>query len=140
MPLSDVKSITAEGSDRATMGASYIDQLRARYAYDNYVNGMAVQQLMADAAVIALNRAFGFGPVRAAKFLDAMNQAATDMADLIMEDTNDTEYSRTKIDNELRSIVGEENFTPWDERYKAAINPNRGNREQRRARKKRSRL
>lgn len=98
---------------------------------------MAVQQLMADAAVIALNRAFGFGPVRAAKFLDAMNQAATDMADLIMEDTNDTEYSRTKIDNELRGIVGEENFTPWDERYKAAINPNRGNREQRRARKKR---
>ena len=108
MPLSDVKSITAEGSDRATMGASYIDQLRARYAYDNYVNGMAVQQLMADAAVIALNRAFGFGPVRAAKFLDAMNQAATDMADLIMEDTNDTEYSRTKIDNELLAQLAEE--------------------------------
>ena len=140
MPLSGVKSITAEGSDKATMGANYIDRLRARYAYDNYVNGMAVQQLMADAAVIALNRAFGFGPVRAAKFLDAMNQAATDMADLIMEDTNDTEYSRTKIDNELRGIVGEENFTPWDERYKAAINPNRGNREQRRARKKRGHI
>jgi uncharacterized protein YdiU (UPF0061 family) len=122
------------------MGMNYIDQIQARYAYDNYVNGMAVQQLMADAAVIGLNRAFGFGPVRAAKFLAAMAEAAADMSDLIIEDTNDTEYSRTKIDNELRSIVGEENFTPWEERYKAAINPNRGNREQRRARKKRSRL
>ena len=118
------------------MGANYMDRVQARYAYDNYVNGMAVQQLMADAAVIALNRAFGFGPKRCAVFLNELNRAASDMADLIMEDTADAEYSREKIDAVLRQIVGQENFTSWSERYKAAINPNRGNREQRRARKK----
>ena len=38
------------------MGMNYMDRVQAAYARDNYVNGMAVQQLMADAAVIALNR------------------------------------------------------------------------------------
>lgn len=118
------------------MGADMMARIRAKYAYDNYVNGMAVQQLMADAAVIALSRQFGFGPKRCRVFLDAMATAANEMADLIIEDTDDTVYSREKIDAVLRQIVGDENFTPWDERYKAAINPNRGNREQRRARKK----
>lgn len=121
------------------MGANMLDRVRAKYAYDNYVNGMAVQQLMADAAVIALSREFGFGPKRCRVFLDAMAVAANEMADLIIEDTDDTIYSREKIDTILRQIVGEEQFVPWDERYHAAINPNRGNREQRRARKKRGR-
>lgn len=121
------------------MGANYMDRVKARYAYDNYINGMAVQQLMADAAVIALNRHFGFGPKRCAVFLDELNQAASDMADLIINDTDDAVYSREKIDAVLRQIVGEEQFSPWDERYQAAINPNRGNREQRRARKKKGR-
>lgn len=112
-----------------------MDRVRAAYARDNYVNGMSVQQLMADAAVIALNREFGFGADRCTRFLEALNVAASDMANLIMEDTADAIYSREKIDQLLLSIVGEENFTPWDKRYMAAINPNRGNREQRRARK-----
>lgn len=119
------------------MGANYMDRVKARYAYDNYVNGMAVQQLMADAAVIALNRAYGFGPKRCTVFIDELNRAAKDMADLILEDTPEAEYSRAKIDELLRSIVGEDQFTPWDLRYAAAINPNRGNREQRRARSQR---
>lgn len=119
------------------MGANLMDRVCAHYAHNNLVNGMGVQQLMTDAAVIALNREFGFGPKRCEVFLSAMTQAANEMADLIIEDTDDTEYSREKIDNLLLSIVGAENFKPWEERYQAQINPNRGNREQRRARKKR---
>lgn len=117
------------------MGMNYMDRVKASYARDNYVNGMAVQQMMADAAVIALNREFGFGADRCARFMDALSEAADDMAKLIIEDTDDTIYSREKIDQLLLDIVGEDNFTPWEERYAAAINPNRGNREQRRARK-----
>lgn len=118
------------------MGANYMDRVRAKYAYDNYVNGMGVQQLMADAAVMALNRVFGFGAQRCAKFLEHMHGFAAEMAELINEDTDDAQYSKDKIDAMLQQIMGDK-FVPWDERYLAAINPNRGNREQRRARKKR---
>lgn len=121
------------------MGANYMDRVQAQYARDNMLNGLAVQQMMADAAVIALNREFGFGAGRCAKFLAAMNQAASDMADLLIEDTADAVYSKAKIDAVLLDIVGEDNFKPWEERYQAQINPNRGNREQRRARKKKGR-
>ena len=80
------------------MGMNYMDRVQAAYARDNYVNGMAVQQLMADAAVIALNREFGFGADRCARFMPALQRAADDMASLIMEDTPDAIYSREKID------------------------------------------
>lgn len=116
------------------MGMNYMDRVQAAYARDNYVNGMAVQQLMADAAVIALNREFGFGAARCARFMPALQRAADDMASLIMEDTPDAIYSREKIDQLLLSIVGEDNFIPWEGRYQAAINPRRGNRQQRRKR------
>lgn len=33
------------------------------------------------------------------------------------EDDPDLTYSTSDIDRRLRSIVGEENFVPWDERY-----------------------
>ena len=117
------------------MGMNYMDRVQAAYARDNYVNGMAVQQLMADAAVIALNREFGFGADRCARFMPALQRAADDMASLIMEDTPDAIYSREKIDQLLLSIVGEDNFIPWERRYQAAINPRRDNRQQRRKRK-----
>lgn len=118
------------------MAANLMDKVQARYARDNYVNGMAVQQLMTDAAVIALNRTFGFGAKRCAVFVDALHEAASDMAALINDDTPDAQYAKDKIDAVLLQIVGEDRFAPWDDRYLAAINPNRGNREQRRARKK----
>lgn len=112
-----------------------MDRVKAAYARDNYINGMAVQQMMADAAVIALNREFGFGADRCERFMNALNKAASDMAEIIIDDTDDVIYSREKIDELLKSIVGEDKFSPWEERYTAAISPHRGNREQRRARK-----
>lgn len=117
------------------MGQNLMDRIQAKYAADNYYNGMSVQQLMADAALIALHREFGFGADRSHRFIEALHTAVMDMSDAITDDTDDCIYSKQKIDDLLQSFLSKEDFASWDERYAAAINPYRGNREQRRARK-----
>ena len=50
----------------------------------------------------------------------------------------DALYSRETIDRKLREIIGDE-LIPWEQRYKAQINPAR-NRAERRAQKRRNRF
>ena len=39
------------------------------------------------------------------------------MIDADGADDKELVYSRAKIDEQLRQIVGDENFSPWEERY-----------------------
>lgn len=43
-----------------------------------------------------------------------------DMARMIVDDQKDDKefvYAKPKIDEQIKSIVGPENFQPWEERY-----------------------
>lgn len=78
----------------------------------------ALQQAQ-DMAVIALNQAFGFGPERVKKFVEAFNGIFEMYADMAIEDAKgdaDIEYTRVKLDEVLKEACGD-NFVPWDERY-----------------------
>lgn len=78
-------------------------------------------QMGLDAAVFAANDVLGLGAGRAGKFCKSYIEYMNKMAGMIMEDSKDDkniEYSRVQIDSRLKSIIGEENFAPWDERYK----------------------
>lgn len=90
-------------------------------AYARYQQQLDVcLQIGADAAVIAANRKLGLGKGRARQFMDEYKKAVNDIAAMIDADgAEDKElvYSRAKIDEQLRQIVGDENFSPWEERY-----------------------
>lgn len=76
-----------------------------------------------DMAVIALNKAFGFGPKRLTQFINAYREVFLEWAVGALEDgktDRDIEYTKGALDRELQRILGE-NFRPWEERYPAAI-------------------
>lgn len=80
---------------------------------------MALQQ-SADAALMAIDDVFDVNEYSAEKFhiahIEYMNKISH-MA--VVEDKEDKEMVWTKatVDRKLLQIVGEKNFTPWDERY-----------------------
>lgn len=61
--------------------------------------------------MIALNRAFNFGPKMNKKFLDELNAVINELAD-----TDDKEYAIAKFEEVLQQACGE-NYTPREERY-----------------------
>lgn len=75
------------------------------------------RQVMPDAVCIALNDVCGFGADRIKKVIDAVAETYSDLADLINEDTDDQDYSWTKLDQRLKQICGAY-FVPFEERYK----------------------
>jgi len=73
-----------------------------------------------DAALIAAHEALGMGPGRAALFASAYNEAMEQLATLFVDDgTGDKtmEYAKAKRDELILSIVGEENFQPFNRAY-----------------------
>lgn len=49
-------------------------------------------------------------------YIEAMNS----MARMVVDDQKDDKefvYSKSKIDEQIKAIVGDENFKPWEERY-----------------------
>lgn len=77
-------------------------------------------QMGLDAGMIAANEVLGMGPGRAEAYRTAYINAINEMArELSVDgaDDPDLDYSREIIDRRIRSIVGEENFKSWDERY-----------------------
>lgn len=80
-----------------------------------------VTQMCCDAAMIAANEVLNLGPGRAKAFYTAYITAVNEIAGMVSEDAEydkDFVYAKTKIDERIRSIVGKENFDPWEERYK----------------------
>lgn len=76
----------------------------------------ATRQEMVDCAMIALNKAYGFGPKMNRKFLDAMNETLNELSDMVEADTKDKEYSIAKFEETLKQVCGE-HYTPREERY-----------------------
>lgn len=77
-------------------------------------------QIDLDAAMMAANEVFQMGPGRAKQFQDAMIEYVNEISSMFVEDSKGDatlEYSKATLDKRIESIVGEENFEPWDIRY-----------------------
>ena len=77
-------------------------------------------QLAEDAAFMAANEVLGLGSGRARTFGEAFVRYSNEIADLVVEDSkadDDIVYAKTVLDRRIREIVGEDNFSPFDERY-----------------------
>ena len=94
--------------------ASHEAMLEARYRAKLDV----ALQMGLDAAMIAANEVLSLGKGRAGAFGKAYITAMNEMSQLFVDDDDpDVEYARDVIDRRIKSIVGEENFREWDERY-----------------------
>lgn len=81
--------------------------------------GMAMQQAC-DAALMAADDIFEVTEENAVDFVAAHIEYVNKMSHMAaVEDKDDPEMWWTKdtVDKKIRSIVGEKNFVPWDERY-----------------------
>lgn len=79
-----------------------------------------LMQMGQDAAMIAAHEVLRLGPGRAQEFCIAYIMAMNDMARMVVDDQKDDKefvYAKAKIDEQIKSIVGPENFQPWEERY-----------------------
>lgn len=77
-------------------------------------------QMGQDAAMIAAHDVLQLGPGRAEDFCIAYREAINDMARRVVDDQMDDPefvYSKAKIDEQIRSIVGPDKFVPWEVRY-----------------------
>lgn len=77
-------------------------------------------QLAEDAAFMAANEVLGLGAGRAWAFGEAFVKYANEIAELVVEDSkadDSIEYAKVTLDRRIKEIVGEDNFSPFDERY-----------------------
>ena len=81
-------------------------QLEARHQAEIKVIRQITRQEDADMFMKAANRAFGFGPERNKRLMDALNQVFAEEFDAAEEDTPDKEYSIQKREEELKRICG----------------------------------
>ncbi len=79
-----------------------------------------VLQIGQDAGCMAANEVLKMGSGRAVDYCVSYREHVNEIVSLIFDDQKDDEtfvYSKTKIDDRLRKIIGEENFAPYEERY-----------------------
>ena len=77
-------------------------------------------QLAEDAACRAANEVRGLGSGRARAFGEAVVRYSNEIGDLVAENSKADDknvYAKSVLDRRIREIVGEDNFTPFDERY-----------------------
>ena len=72
-----------------------------------------------DAAIIAAHEVFKMWPGRSSAFATAYNEAMEWLAELYISDCDENHdkqlaYAKGKRDELIRSIVGDENFVPFD--------------------------
>jgi hypothetical protein len=82
---------------------------------------IALQQ-SSDAAMMAIDDVFDVNAYSAEKFHVAHIQYVNEMAHLLLEDYADDPtmtYTKEDIDRRIKQIVGEENFVPFEERYRS---------------------
>jgi hypothetical protein len=91
-------------------------QQEKRNVHDLQIEKLSLQ-MAADAAVIALKNTRGCSEETAVEFLVEMVKVYDEIIDLFHVDTKDIEYSRAKVDEALRRILGDK-MQPWEERYK----------------------
>lgn len=74
-----------------------------------------------DALLIATDEVVGLTEKQAAELRRVYCDTLREIAKMVVEDSKDdpdTEWSRAKVDDRIRSIVGDSEFQPWDERHK----------------------
>ena len=77
-------------------------------------------QMGQDAAMIAAHDVLQLGPGRAEDFCIAYREAINDMACRVVDDRIDDPefvYGKSKVDEQIRAIVGPKKFAPWEVRY-----------------------
>ena len=81
-----------------------------------------------DAAILAAHKVFGMGPGRAAAFRDAYMDAMEELAGMFIDDADkktgngdrDLTFAKSKRDEAIRKIVGDQMFVPFDRDYGSA--------------------
>ncbi len=97
--------------------AAYEAKLEAKFRYQLSI----AMQMGLDAGMIAANEVLGMGAGRAEKFRTAYINTVNEISRMTVEDSDDDPefvYTKAKVDERLKKIVGEDNFVPWEERYK----------------------
>ena len=97
-----------------------LSRIEAKYNAMFHAKMYMLMQMGQDAAMIAAHDVLGMGPGRAANFCESYIEAMNDMARMVVEDQKDDKefvYAKAKIDEKIRSIVGENNFVSWEGRY-----------------------
>ena len=92
----------------------------ARYQARLHASMDMLLQMCQDAAAIAAHDVLQLGPGRAEDFYIAYREAVNDMARRVVDDQMDDPefvYAKAKIDEQIRAIVGEDKFQPWEVRY-----------------------
>ena len=102
-------------------------KLEIKYAIAFERKQDVLTQMMTDAAILDAHDVFGLGPGRAAKFKKAIEDSYNTMARMALQDAEDGDqeiwYTKSKLDEALLAIVGEENFQPFEVRYGYEKNP-----------------
>lgn len=112
----------AKNAMLAKMEAKY----EAKYAALFHRRMDTLLQMCQDAACIAAHNALGMGPGRAENFCAEYRLTINRMSEMALEDAKDDEdiwYTKEKLDEELRAIVGPDKFAPFEERYYQNKNP-----------------
>ena len=82
---------------------------------------LVAMQMGLDAGMIAANEVFEMGAGRADRFRTAYIETVNAIANMTVNDSKDDTdiaWTKAKVDERIKKIVGTENFKPWDERYK----------------------
>jgi len=99
--------------------SGYMDAVQKMYERKTRDYQATANQMALDSAIIAAHTVFGIGPKRAKEFGIELIKTMNEIAELMVTDSKDDKqlvYSKTKIDELLQKICGE-NFQPWEVRY-----------------------
>lgn len=97
-----------------------IAAIEAKYNRLFHLKMDMLMQMGQDAAMIAAHDVLQMGPGRARDFCVAYIEAVNGMARIMVDDQKDDKefvYAKTKLDEQIKAIVGPKNFQPWEVRY-----------------------
>lgn len=93
-----------------------LDKIHREHELDLRLCRMVTRQEMMDMAMMALGRAYHFGPKMNMKFKLEMEKLTLEVAKMVEADTADKEYSIAKYEEELQHVCGEY-YVPRAVRY-----------------------
>lgn len=100
--------------------SGYLAKMQAKKAADISFHRKFTMQWCADAAILAANEVFHRRGKTLVEFYNAFIRNAHEIAQMTLEDAQadkSLEYTKYKVDEQLRELLGED-FQPWDERYR----------------------
>lgn len=98
---------------------NFLNRMRNQFEVEARARAKLAMTLSVDAAILAVNECFSIGPERAPDFVATLMTWYNKLAELVCEDAKDDkalDYSRTKIDQAIQQIMGEQ-FQPWNVRH-----------------------